>query len=119
MIPSLRDYFNSVYTPEKYQTFLRLLEDRCGTPVKFRVCETPCFFPPPLLDQMSQFGKELIHQLDTPSYHRASSQAIPPEFDVPNEVTHPMFVQVDFGLIRDNSGNLQPRLVELQGFPSL
>jgi hypothetical protein len=30
-----------------------------------------------------------------------------------------MFVQVDFGLVRDASGKLQPKLVELQGFPSL
>jgi hypothetical protein len=28
-------------------------------------------------------------------------------------------VQVDFGLVRDRSGKLQPKLVELQGFPSL
>jgi hypothetical protein len=30
-----------------------------------------------------------------------------------------MFIQVDFGLVRDASGKLQPKLVELQGFPSL
>jgi hypothetical protein len=30
-----------------------------------------------------------------------------------------MFVQVDFGLVRDAAGNLQPKLVELQAFPSL
>ena len=30
-----------------------------------------------------------------------------------------MFVQVDFGLVRDASGELQPKLVELQAFPSL
>src|SRR5207244_11386837 len=30
-----------------------------------------------------------------------------------------MFIQVDFGLVRDSDGNLQPKLVELQGFPSL
>jgi hypothetical protein len=30
-----------------------------------------------------------------------------------------MFIQVDFGLVRDSQGNLQPKLVELQGFPSL
>ena len=28
-------------------------------------------------------------------------------------------MQVDFGLVRDKSGKLQPKLVELQGFPSL
>ena len=30
-----------------------------------------------------------------------------------------MFIQVDFGLVRDASGELQPKLVELQAFPSL
>ena len=30
-----------------------------------------------------------------------------------------MFVQVDFGLIRDAKGGLEPKLVELQAFPSL
>jgi hypothetical protein len=30
-----------------------------------------------------------------------------------------MFVQVDFGLVRDARGELQPKLVELQAFPSL
>ena len=30
-----------------------------------------------------------------------------------------MFIQVDFGLVRDAAGKLQPKLVELQGFPSL
>jgi len=30
-----------------------------------------------------------------------------------------MFIQVDFGLVKDSAGNIQPKLVELQGFPSL
>jgi hypothetical protein len=30
-----------------------------------------------------------------------------------------MFIQVDFGLVRDAAGDLQPKLVELQAFPSL
>ena len=30
-----------------------------------------------------------------------------------------MFVQVDFGLVRDSHGELHPKLVELQAFPSL
>jgi hypothetical protein len=38
---------------------------------------------------------------------------------VPNESVHPMFIQVDFGLVRDSAGELQPKLVELQAFPSL
>ena len=63
MIPALRQRFNANFTAAKYQAFLKLMEERCGTPVKFQLSETPCFFPRPLLDQMSQYGKELIQQL--------------------------------------------------------
>jgi hypothetical protein len=119
MIPSLRQQFNSNFTPEKYQRFLKLMEERCGMPVQFRLSETPCFFPKPLLDQMSQYGKELVQQLNGIEYRKASFEAIPPEFNAPRETPHPMFVQVDFGLVRDAAGALQPKLVELQGFPSL
>lgn len=119
MIPALRQQFNASFTAEKYARLLKLLEQRCGAPVQFRVSETPCFFPKLLLDKMAIYGKELIAQLQTPDYHQASSQAIPPEFNVPNEAPYPMFVQVDFGLVRYSNGELQPKLVELQGFPSL
>jgi hypothetical protein len=119
MIPALRQQFNANFTPEKYQRLLKLMEERCGTPIKFRLCETPCFFPKPLLDQMTQYGKELVQQLNGLEYRKASFEAIPPEFNVPNESPHPMFIQVDFGLVRDGAGKLQPKLVELQGFPSL
>ena len=119
MIPALRQQFNANFTPEKYQAFLKLMEERCGTPVKFQVSETPCFFPKPLLDQMSRYGKELIQQLGGLEYRKASFEAIPPDFNVPRESPHPLFIQVDFGLVRDATGKLQPKLVELQGFPSL
>jgi hypothetical protein len=119
MIPALRQQFNANFTPEKYQTFLKLMEERCGAPVNFQLSETPCFFPKPLLDQMSQYGEELIRQLGGLEYRKASFEAIPPDFNVPREAPHPMFIQVDFGLVRDAAGKLQPRLVELQGFPSL
>jgi hypothetical protein len=119
MIPALRQQFNANYTPEKYQRFLRVMEERCGAPVKFRVCETPVFLPKPLLDQMCEYGKELIQQLNGIDYRKASSEAIPEQFKVPREPLHPLFIQVDFGLVRDKAGKLQPKLVELQGFPSL
>ena len=119
MIPALRQHFNANFTPEKYQRLLKLLEERCGTPVKFRVCETPCFLPKALIDQMSEYGKALIQQLNNIEYRKASSAAIPDQFKVPRESQKPLFVQVDFGLVRDKSGKLQPKLVELQGFPSL
>ncbi|HWJ46908.1 MAG TPA: hypothetical protein VNS62_04610 [Candidatus Udaeobacter sp.] len=69
---------------------------------------------------MARDGDALIRQLvDNPLYRTKSDAAVPAEFNVPNEPPHPMFVQVDFGLIRDTSGQLHPKLVELQAFPSL
>jgi hypothetical protein len=120
MIPSFRRSFNSNFSAEKYRTFLKRLHERCGTPVMFRVSETPCFFPESLLTTMAEAGTELVRQLvEDPAYHSRSDDSIPAQFRVPNEAPQPMFVQVDFGLVRAANGELQPKLVELQAFPSL
>jgi hypothetical protein len=120
MIPSLRQSFNAKCRPDQYSRLLALLAERCGVPIGFRVSETPCFLPANLLEQMATYGKDLIHQLvDSAEYHARSTESIPPEFNVPRESKHPTFVQVDFGLVRNTEGTLQPKLVELQAFPSL
>src|SRR5579862_938982 len=120
MIPPLRRQFNASFTPEKYQEFLRRIDQACGTHVQFRLSETPCFFPANLLERMAEDGKELIRQLvENREYRAKSDEAVPPQFKVPNEANHPLFVQVDFGLVRDEDAHLHPKLVELQAFPSL
>ena len=91
MIPSLRRQFNQNFTPEKYQRFLRHIDEMCGTHVQFRLSETPCFFSKQLIDRMAQDGETLIRQLvDNPDYRAKSDEAVPAEFKVPNEAPHPM-----------------------------
>jgi len=120
MIPSLRNRFNSEFTSDKYERLRREMTSRCGMEVPFALCETPCFFPHALVERMGEDGKALIRQLvENPEYRAQSEASIPAEFRAPNEAAHPMFVQVDFGLVRDAAGELQPKLVELQAFPSL
>lgn len=120
MIPSYRQAFNAGFTQEKYERLRREMTARCGMDVPFALCETPCFFPAALVERMSEDGKALIRQLvDNPDYRKRSEASIPPRFRVRNEAPHPMFIQVDFGLVRDAAGELQPKLVELQAFPSL
>jgi hypothetical protein len=120
MIPTLRQAFNASFTQEKYARLRREMTTRCGMEIPFALCETPCFFPSALVDRMGEDGKALIRQLvDSPEYHKRSQASIPARFRVPNETAHPMFIQVDFGLVRDAAGDLQPKLVELQAFPSL
>jgi hypothetical protein len=120
MSEELRREFNANWTPEKYRALLDNLAADLGEPVQFRINETPCFFGQDLADRLCESGTALIEQIvHSDEYFRASDACIPAQYRVPNEAATPMFVQVDFGLIRDAAGKLEPRLVEIQGFPSL
>lgn len=120
MLPEYRRAYNKNFTAEKYRSFLSALDQRCGTAVKFRVAETPCFFSKMLLEQMAEDGRALVNQLlESREYRQQSDKTIPPEYNVPNESPQPMFLQVDFGLERNARGKIEPKLVELQAFPSL
>lgn len=116
----LRALFNQNYTPEKYARFQQLVAERTGAPVAFRLCETPCFFDVDFMQALARNARELLEQLmNNREYLEASNRAIPDAYRVPDEPARPLFLQVDFGVIRDENGDLQPRLVEIQGFPSL
>ncbi|HXK05146.1 MAG TPA: hypothetical protein VMS37_22270 [Verrucomicrobiae bacterium] len=116
MIPSLRQEFNRRWTAAGYARFLELLEERSGVAAQFRHSETPCFLPAALIDRMARYGREIVEQLLADEvYRRDSSAAIPERYRAPNEAPVPLFVQADFGI--DSSG--EPKLVEIQGFPSL
>ncbi len=120
MIPELREDFNKRWSAARYAEFLGRLDAETGTHIEFRCSETPVFLPDELLAQMVRYGQELYGQLAAnPSYRAAADAAIPAEFRVPGSAEHPLFVQADFGLIRREDGTLAPRLVEIQGFPSI
>ncbi len=120
MIPELRADFNRRWTAERYAEFLRRLNAAAGTHIEFRVSETSVFLPGDLLAQMVRYGQELYGQLASSSIYRlAAESTIPAEFRVPGGADHPLFVQADFGLVRLVDGSLAPRLVEIQGFPSI
>ena len=120
MIPEYRRDFNARFSEEKYANFLAELQRRCGVPVKFRCNETPCFLPKELIDRMVAAGEDLIGQLvHNESYLKAASALIPTEYRVPAPSDRPLFIQADFGIVREEQGGWAPRLVEIQGFPSL
>jgi hypothetical protein len=120
VIPEFRRRFNEHWTPELYDEFLRGINGASGAEAGFRCSETPVFMPPDLLETMVRYGRELYGQLASNAQYRAASEAaIPTRFRVPNEAAHPLFMQADFGLVRLEDGSLAPRLVEIQGFPSV
>ena len=120
MIPHFRSEFNERFTEEKYQLFLKRLDAISGCHIEFRVAETPVFIPASLMKTMEQAGKEIILQLvANAEYQKLAAKTIPDEFNVPNEPPHPLFAAVDFGLVKEKNGEVVPKLIELQGFPSL
>jgi len=119
MITHLREDFNRRWTPGKYHLFQTSLDNAIGQHVAFRHSETPCFFPRELLQEMSRAGRDLVGQLlNNKLYLEASDREIPAQYRVPNEAHEPLFIQADFGIVHEN-GAYAPRLVEIQGFPSL
>jgi hypothetical protein len=120
MIPALREEFNRNFTPAKYQDLLQSLDKISETHIQYRVSETPCFVPKALVEQMSEYGRDLTLQLvNNPNYRKLSDVSVPAKYNVANESAVPMWVAVDFGLVRGNKGEVEPKLVELQAFPSL
>ena len=120
MIPVLREQFNRAFSPERYSSLLALLEERCRVKVQFRVAETPIFVPRALLDEMAAAGADLAKTLiGWPEYLEEAHRAIPAGYRVAGKTVHPHFLTADFALAWNARGDLVPRLVEIQAFPSV
>jgi hypothetical protein len=120
LIPELRTSFNRMYSPAKYPALLDALESRCSARVGFRVAETPVFVPLSTLELMAQAGATLTGDLLAHStYLEAARQAIPAPYCAAGHTAHPSFLTADFALVRTAEGALEPRLVEIQAFPSV
>lgn len=126
MDPKFRKPYNAAMTADKtadkYAALLDYMESRLGFPVDFRLSETPVFLTEELTREVVRAGWEIAGAVTSPDYLAGADRAIPPGLAVPNEDEHTTFLQVDFALARDDregEGRIVPRLIELQGFPSL
>lgn len=118
MHPAMRERFNADFTPARFEELLRIANETERWPVDFRISETPIFLSPAFTNEVQQAAEELVRQVRTPEFAEHARTAIPPGLEVPNETAHPIFLQVDFAVCEQN-GRPTPRLIELQGFPSL
>jgi len=119
MIPEIRRYINATYTPDHYARLIGELRAQIGEEPDFRVAESPVFVPPDLTHKLRQACNDICGQLLTPAYLNFSQAAVPPHQEVPGCSQFPELLVMDFGITHTESGQLQPMLIELQGFPSL
>jgi len=120
MIKSNRTLYNEKFTQEKYNAFLKDINTTFNYDVRFKISETPVFIPKELKAKLVEACDEIMATINQPNFKELTKDAF---FDkntiVPNEDAQAKFIQIDFGICTDENGNLTPKLIELQGFPSL
>jgi len=117
-----RSLFNSQFTPEIFEGYTRELSRRLDAPFEFRLAETPVFLPDDFKQRVADSGNAIIAQLSDPALIERMKAAIPERWNAPGMDRLPTFAQVDFAVVREDGehgGALVPKLIELQGFPSL
>jgi hypothetical protein len=119
MNSSARKTFNENFTDEKYADFLVDLNTGLKNPVEFRIAETPVFLTDDFRDKLLQAGADIVDTILKPGFKELSERAIPEKWRVANETGHSHFIALDFGVCKDSTGNIVPKLIEMQGFPSL
>jgi hypothetical protein len=118
--PNARELFNAAFSKARYERYhANLIRRTGGEEIGFRLAETPVFLSAELRDRCVRAGNEIVAQLSRPETIARMRAAIPPERNVPGETPLPSFGIIDFALAQEADGSLGPRLVEIQGFPSL
>jgi hypothetical protein len=119
MIATLREQFNTNFTQKKYQEFLNDLDSKHTGDIMFRVAETPIFVPKEFTKKMLQACEAIVDVITDPGFKTLTNRAIPEAENVPRENNHTHFIAFDFGICENSNGELEPQLIEMQGFPSL
>jgi hypothetical protein len=118
MISNWREKFNAEFTQEKYKAFLQDISSDFDYLPTFRIAETPFFIPRDLQDQLIEASNEVVDFIRRPDFKSLTQRAIDLNTAVPNEDAHTQFLAIDFGICTEN-GQLIPKLIEVQGFPSI
>lgn len=119
MVPDIRKAYNECFTKEKYETFLKDINNVHPDSIDFRIAETPIFINKSLKHQILEACENIVDTILKPNFKALTNKAIPENVIVPNENDHSHFIAFDFGICVDKKGNYIPQLIEMQGFPSL
>ncbi|MDQ2863894.1 MAG: hypothetical protein M3R50_09655 [Bacteroidota bacterium] len=119
MIPEIREQFNKNFTHKKYTDFLEDLDSKHPGDIVFRIAETPIFIPKDFTKKMLDACETIVDFIKEPGFKKLTDRAIPAQENVPNENDHSHFIAFDFGICENEHGELEPQLIEMQGFPTL
>ena len=113
-----RQLFNHNFTVEKYNAFIDDINADFDYHVTFRIGETPFFITNELKAQLLDGCQQVIDFIKRDDFKSLTDRALELNRKVPNEDQHTTFLAIDFGICEEN-GEIVPKLIEVQGFPSL
>lgn len=116
---SLRQEFNKNFTEEKYKAYMAEIEALHPGALDFRNAETPIFINKDFKNKMLGACEDIIDVITTPGFKKLTERSIPDDLKIPGEDSHPQFVVFDFGICKNDNGDMEPQLIEMQGFPTL
>lgn len=116
---SLREAFNKNFSEEKYKAYMAEIEALHPGALDFRNAETPIFINKDFKNKMLGACEDIIDVITAPGFKKLTERSIPEELKIPGEDTHPQFVVFDFGICKNDNGDMEPQLIEMQGFPTL
>ena len=119
MHPACRSAFNDSFSEELYRRQTADLARRAGAEAGFRLAETPVFLTPELEERLVSAAHGILAQISTPEAVSRLCGFVPPAWDTPGMDALPSLAQVDLAVVAAPDGSLEPKLIELQGFPSL
>ncbi|MDQ6757518.1 MAG: hypothetical protein M3004_11345 [Bacteroidota bacterium] len=119
MIKELRKQFNKRFTEEKYKNFLSDLDSKHPGDIVFRIAETPVFISKDFKNKIIDACESIVDIIVDDNFKKLTERAIPKNETVTNENKHTHFIAFDFGICENKSGELEPQLIEMQGFPTL
>lgn len=119
MDKTLRSRFNNDFTEEKYQAYEKQLENLYPGQLDFRNSETPIFVPADFRDKVLHASEEIVDVIVAPGFKELTERSIPADVHVPGEDAHTQFLVFDFGICKNDKGEIEPQLIEMQGFPTL
>lgn len=118
MNPKYRTLFNEQFSTEKYDNFIDDVTSDFDCKVTFRIGETPFFISKELKQQLVEGCNEVIDFIKEDGFKELTNKALELNKKVPNEDDHTTFLCIDFGICEED-GKIIPKLIEVQGFPSL
>ena len=119
MVASMRKWFNENFTEAKYKAYLEEMNALHPGKLDFRVAETPVFVDKAFTQKMLSACESIVDVITQYNFKSITAHSLPADIKVRGENDHSHFIAFDFGICENARGELEPQLIEMQGFPTL